>query len=95
MYVSAEALRQRFASGDYLTRAANGDFGCCLTDEKTPRSNDEPSGTRSLMVSYLNNALERIFMVHVYLRLDGTLGASGKPNPKWLFENGGVYAAEH
>src|SRR6476620_10542157 len=82
VYVSAEALRRRFASGEYLSRAANGEFGCCLADEKIPRSNDEPSGTRSLMVSYLTDALERVFMVHVYLRPDGTFGASGKPDPK-------------
>ena len=94
VYVSEEALRQRFAEGDYLTRAANGEFGCCLKDEKTPRSDDEPPGTRSLMVSYLNDALVRIFLVHFYLRPDGTLGASGKLDPKWLFEDGVVYAAE-
>jgi hypothetical protein len=94
VYVSADALRQRFAQGDYLTRSANGEFGCCLADEKKPKSGAEPPGTRSLMVSYLNDALGRIFMVHMYLRPDGTLGASGKPDPKWLFENGVVYATE-
>lgn len=94
MYVSEDALRQRFARGDYLTRAANGEFGCCLADETRPRSDDEPAGARSLMVSYVNDAMVRIFMVHLYLRPDGTLGASGKPDPKWLFEDGVVYAAE-
>jgi hypothetical protein len=92
--VSADALRQRFAQGDYLTRAANGEFGCCLADEKRPRSGDEPPGTRSLMVSYVTDELVRIFLVHLYLRPDGTLGASGKPDPQWLFEDGVVYAAE-
>lgn len=76
-----------------MARAVNGEFGCCLTHENAPRY-DEPPGTRSLMVSYLNDALVRIFMVHFYLRPDGTLGASGKPDPKWLFEDGVVYAVE-
>jgi hypothetical protein len=77
-----------------LTRAANGEFCCCLTDEKTPKSNEEPPGTRSLMVSYLSDSLERIFMVHIYLRPDGTIGGSGKPDPKWLFEEGVIYVSQ-
>ena len=74
-----------------MTRAANGEFGCCLADEKTPDSADEPSGTRSLTVSYVNDAGERVFMVHFYLRPDGSIGGSGKPDPKWLYEDGAVY----
>ncbi len=46
------------------------------------------------MVSYLNDALERIFMVHIYLRPDGTIGGSGRPDPKWLFEDGIIYLSQ-
>ena len=81
----------RLAKGDYLNRAANGEFGCCLADEKIPDSRDEPPGTRSLTVSYVNETGERIFLVHCYLRPDGSIGGSGKPDPKWLFEDGVVY----
>lgn len=70
------------------------EFGCCLKDEGGPRSKNEPAGTRSLAVSYLNSALERIFIVHLYLGPDGEIGGSGKPDPKWLFEDGVVYAAK-
>jgi hypothetical protein len=68
-----------------------GEFGCCLADEKTPNSADEPKGTRSLTVSFVNEAGERIFLVHFYLRSDGSIGGSGTPDPKWLFEDGIVY----
>jgi hypothetical protein len=81
----------RFAKGDYLNRMTTGEFGCCLVRERTPQGTDEPPGTRSLTVSYVNAAGERIFMVHIYLRADGSIGGSGKPDPKWLFENGVVY----
>jgi hypothetical protein len=47
-----------------------------------------------LGVSYVNELGHRIFLVHLYLRPDGTIGASGKPDPKWLFEDGIVYEAE-
>ncbi len=91
MRIGEAALRERFAEGDYLNRAAQGEFGCCLRRERTPDSIDEPPGTRSLAVSYVNAAGERVFIVHLYLRPDGSIGGSGKPDPKWLFEDGVVY----
>jgi hypothetical protein len=92
--VSKAELRQRFAQGDYLNRALAGEFGCCLARTKRAQSKGEPPGTRSLGVSYVNELGHRIFLVHLYLRPDGTIGASGKPDPKWLFEDGIVYEAE-
>lgn len=91
--MSKAELRQRFAQGDYLNRALAEEWGCCLTRTKRARSRGEPPGTRSLGISYVNDQGHRIFLVHIYLRPDGTIGASGKPDPKWLFENGVVYSA--
>lgn len=45
------------------------------------------------MVCYLNGNLHRIFMVHCYVRPNGEIGASGLPDPEWLFEDGAVYRA--
>jgi hypothetical protein len=92
--VSEAEIRRRFAAGDYLNRALAGEFGCCLTREKLSQSKDEPPGTRSLTVSYVDDAGHRIFLVHFYLRPDGTIGGSGKLDPKWLFEDGVVYSAQ-
>jgi hypothetical protein len=92
--VSEAELRRRFAEGDYLNRAARGEFGCCLATSNPSGSRDEPPGTRTVVVSFVDDALNRIFLVHFYLRPDGTIGGSGKPDPKWLFEDGIVYAAQ-
>jgi hypothetical protein len=46
------------------------------------------------MVSYVDDAWNRIFLVHLYLRPDGSIGASGLPDPKWLYEDGEVYQLE-
>jgi hypothetical protein len=54
-------------------------------------SRDEPPGTRSVIVSYVHEHRHRIFLVHFYLRPDGSIGASGRPDPKWLHENGVVH----
>lgn len=49
-----------------------------------PRAS-EPHCTRSEIVSYVTEGVE-IARAHRYLRPDGTLGASGKPDPKAFFD---------
>lgn len=43
------------------------------------------------MVSYVDERGHRVFLVHMFLRPDGSIGASGLPDPKWLFADGNVY----
>lgn len=50
----------------------------------------EPEGTLSQIVAYEDSS-NRIVLVHRYLRPDGTIGASGRPDPKELFEDGILY----
>jgi hypothetical protein len=83
--------RRRFREGDCLNRAASGEFGCCLKSASRSRSVDQPSETRSLMVSYVDDSGNRVFLDHLYLRPDGSIGASGLPGPKWLYEDGVDY----
>jgi len=45
----------------------------------------EPYCTHSQMVSYVAGATE-IARAHRYLRPDGSVGASGKPDPKSFFD---------
>lgn len=55
----------------------------------------QTAGTRSQRVSYwatLDGKLQRVARVHQYLKPDGTLGASGKPDPKSVFHEGTLYA---
>jgi hypothetical protein len=50
----------------------------------------EPAGTRSQMVAYFDG-LRRVALLHRYLRPDGTVGASGMPDPKELFDGDVLY----
>lgn len=52
----------------------------------------EPRCTRSQMVLYYTWSGELIALVHQYKRPDGTLGGSGRPDPKVLFYSGTVIA---
>jgi hypothetical protein len=51
----------------------------------------EPAGTRSQFIRYSNNAGQWVVEVHQYLRPDGTIGASGRPDPKRLRIRNTVY----
>ena len=43
------------------------------------------------MVSFLDSDNNELARVHQYLRPDGTIGASGKPDPKRLLEGNILY----
>lgn len=51
-----------------------------------------PEGTESQEVHYFDRRVRRRAIVHQYLQPDGTIGASGKPDPKYLMdEDGTIY----
>lgn len=52
---------------------------------------NEPFCTYSQMVSYRDTQNKEIARVHQYLRPDGSIGASEKPDPKRLFEDGVLF----
>ena len=52
---------------------------------------NEPFCTHSQMVSYRDASDNEVARVHQYLRPDGTIGASGKPDPKRVFIDGTVF----
>ena len=55
-----------------------------LLKEPDKRKYPEPHGTRSQTVRYYDSNGQWVVVVHQYLRPDGTLGASGKQDPKRL-----------
>lgn len=53
-------------------------------------SKDEPAGTRAQVLEYWDGDL-RVAVVFQYLRPNGTLGGSGKPDPKLVRRDGVDY----
>ena len=76
-----------------LDRAKSGELATVLLDDRHPSltAANEPFCTRSQMVSYRQSDGTEIARVHQYLRMDGTIGASGSPDPKRLYEGGILY----
>jgi len=88
-------LREIFNSA-VLPRIDRGELLEVVRSEGAPNPRvGEPSGTRSQRVEYwesAGSALRKVATVHRYLRPDGSLGASGLPDPKRVLHEGLLYA---
>ena len=86
-------LRQMFNQGRYWERVQSGQLKSKIMTDKHPSSNraKEPICTRSQYIIYVNSQGQKVAGVHQYLRPDGKLGASGRPDPKELFQEGVLY----
>jgi len=90
--VSAETLRKIFNDGGYWELAKQGKlFEKEYYSSPSPKSSGEPPGTLSQIVAYLDSQGRQVAIVHQYLRRDGSVGGSGRPDPKKLFHNGKLY----
>jgi len=63
--------------------------------EPEKRKYPEPRGTRSQTIRYADSNGQWVAVVHQYLRPDGTLGATGKPDPKRLRVGNTIFIACH
>lgn len=89
---SAELCRL-FNEGRYLERAEAGEFHQMIrrSGHPAPPMAEEPHCTRSQIIAYYDAAGQRVAKVHRYLRPDGSIGLSGKVDPKCLLHNGVLY----
>ena len=86
-------MRRRFNRGTFYERVQSGELRAVARRDSTPvrTKANEPAGTHSQEVSYLDAANQEVARVHQYIRPQGHVGASGLPDPKRLFENGILY----
>lgn len=74
-------------------KTKSGEFQAVTLEHRHPSltAANEPFCTYSQMISYRDSVGNEIARVHQYLRPDGSIGASGKPDPKRVFLNGTLY----
>ena len=86
-----------FNEGGYWERAKKGEFSVVTLEDRHPAlmAANEPLCTHSQMVSYREPSTDyEVARVHQYLRPNGDIGASGKPDPKRLYKDGELYRLE-
>lgn len=91
--VSSQELRLLFNQNAYWQKAQSGEFTHTIDADRVPSPPPpgHPPGTRSQMISYFDSQGNRVARVHQYLRPDGSIGGSGRPDPKMLMVNGVIY----
>lgn len=81
--VSEEEIREVFNAGRYEERLASNDLFQAVESSNPAKAPFLPVGSRTEMVWYFDSkTLKRVALVHQYVLPDGTIGASGKPDPK-------------
>jgi len=91
--IDARTLCAMFNDGEYWEKTRQGILRAKVVADNhpsLPRAR-EPVCTRSQYVIYIDKQGRKVAGVHQYLRRDGTIGASGRPDPKELFVNGVLY----
>ena len=94
--VSANELRARFES--IHARAQRGELIVVVldpADKPAPGNAGQMPGTLTQMISYRESECgNELARAHQYLKPDGTLGGSGKPDPKLVLEGGILYGQQ-
>jgi len=92
-YVSLPAARLQalFNRGHYWERRQRGELRETVTYRKHRSPPSEPYCTHSMRVIWRDQRGTLVADCHQYLRPDGTIGASGKPDPKRLRVGNTVY----
>src|SRR5688572_19371358 len=84
VYVDAQTLRQRFNSLDYVGAVTRGELVAVIKTDRVLQSGTPfPVGTRAQIVYYMRGQT-RMAVVHQYMLPDGSVGASGRPDPKMV-----------
>ena len=85
-------MRQLFNNGRYIERVLQGELTIVTTDDRpAPPSAGQVPGTKSQMLSYRDRDNNEVARAHQYLKPDGTIGGSGRPDPKRLLHEGVLY----
>lgn len=82
-WVSADIIRRAFNDGQFWERVLMGEATETVFKERHLSTHErEPFCTLSQIVVYWDAGDSPIAIVHQYKRPDGSLGASGRPDPK-------------
>lgn len=96
-WVSPEIIRYEFNNRGYFARVQSGEISTYRKRNKhlQPPPQGEPTCTRSQILYYYNQNSELLAIVHQYYRPDGTIGASGLPDPKRLILDDRILAVRN
>jgi hypothetical protein len=92
--VPPKTLRQIFNKRKIHEQAKSGELETSVQKERhAPAKARQPICTQSQYVVYRNSEGDKVAEAHQYLTPDGTVGGSGKPDPKRMVIDGEFWVA--
>ena len=92
--MSVARSQQIFNESRFIERAAAGELTeHVASSHLAPPKAGMPPGTLSQIIAYRDQKGDELASAHRYLKPDGTLGASGMPDPKSVMVNGVLHTA--
>jgi len=96
-YVPPKALQDLFNAQDFTARATSGQIKIVIRKERhllfpVAEAKGMPRCTVGQFVEYLDDQGQWIAQAYQYVKPDGSLGASGKPDPKRIRQGGKIWA---
>jgi len=86
---------KRFNEGGYWEKVRDGTWTShVLASHRSTLLSHEAVEITSVMLSYRDRDGNEMARVHQFVRPDGSLAASGKPDPKRLIQDGVMYRLE-
>jgi hypothetical protein len=93
--ISQQEMRHLFNGRCFWERLRSGELIAQVESENhpSPMESGQPLCTWSQMIAYFDvtNQEVEVARVHQYRRPDGSIGASGRPDPKRLLVDGIIY----
>jgi hypothetical protein len=94
-YVNEDELRRIFNEGRYFERMHAGEFHERIIRQNRRRTGDRRvRDTMSQLVENWDKFGNMVARVHQYRRKDGSLGGSGRPDPKAVLHDETLYVLE-
>jgi hypothetical protein len=86
-------MQKMFNERGFWEKTKSGELSAVTLEDRHPAltAANEPFCTLSQMISYRDASGNEVARVHQYLRPDGTIGASGKPDPKRVLVGDTLY----
>jgi hypothetical protein len=88
--IGPKEMRQRFNDRGFLEPEKHG-YRVIIADSGSCGANAPPDCVRSETIHFLDNQGHLIAVAHQFCRADGSIGASGKPDPKRLRDGDTLY----
>jgi hypothetical protein len=94
--ISKRELQDLFNEEGYWERAQRGELLQTLEEDghPSPPLAKEEVCTRSQIIAYRQEDGSQVARVHQYLRRDGTIGASGRPDPQEVLFEDALYIVD-